>query len=254
MTNPVVESSPSFSPERLRRISELEQWHFWFVGRRSLLIRLLSEYLPEKSSYVLDLGCGTGHTMALLENQGYRVAGMEMLAEGLKLAQGQAPAASLVQADALRLPLAQHSFDAVLLLDVLEHVDDQALLSEVHRVTRPGGLLFVTVPALSCLWSYRDVAAGHLRRYSLTGLQELLISGRFHVYHITYFQFFLLPLLMVTRLLGRRGPRLRDYEESPGLLINKWLARLAILEVQSERWFRWPLGSSLVAVCRRQGS
>ena len=59
------------------------------------------------------------------------------------------------------------TFDLITCLDVIEHTpDDRVTLRELHRVTRPGGYLLVTVPAYQALWSQHDVANHHFRRYN----------------------------------------------------------------------------------------
>jgi SAM-dependent methyltransferase len=156
-----------------------------------------------------------------------------------------------MRADATRLPIADNVFGAVLLLDVLEHVDDHAALAEVHRVLRPGGVAVITVPAVPWLWSYRDEAAGHLRRYGRRQLVQAITGARLAVLAVQYYQCLLFPLVAATRLLGRRGPRLRDLEERPSRRLNSMMAWVNLTEVRLGDAIPWPWGSSLVAVCRK---
>lgn len=75
---------------------------------------------------------------------------MDLRPEGLRKMRRKLPEAWLLQAEATNLPLMDGAFDAVLALDILEHVDDQRLLAEVQRVLRPGGLAIIgLVPAFS---------------------------------------------------------------------------------------------------------
>ena len=241
----------TFTQDRLDRIAELERWHFWFLGRRLLIQQLLDRHVPPGPQPILDVGCGTGSLAAALAAQGRRVTGIDLHLAGMRAPRRQLPRAALVQADALRLPLKGDCFQAALLLDVLEHADDRALLAELHRVLCPGGLALVTAPAMPWLWSYRDTAAGHLRRYTRRSLQAALEQARFQVQELRYYQFWLLPVLALTRLLGRRGPAARDMEERPRPGLNRLLAAANLLEVRLGRWIAWPWGSSLAAVCRK---
>ena len=240
-----------FSPDRLARLATIEDRHFWFVGRRALLKRLLQRYLRITSAFVVDVGCGTGDMVALMMGRGYRVLGLDLRPEGLEVRHERVPEATFVRGDVAALPLAGSSCDAVTLLDVLEHVDDVAALKEVRRILRPEGLLFLTVPAFPWLWSYRDKAAGHRRRYSRRGLCRLLTESGFAVQDLRFYQFLLFPALLLTRLLGRKGPQMRDLEEIPPPLLNLLLATLNRVETAVGELVRWPWGSSLVAVCRR---
>ncbi|MBI4380684.1 MAG: class I SAM-dependent methyltransferase [candidate division NC10 bacterium] len=240
-----------FGPDRLSRLSQLERWHFWFVGRRALIDRLLNRYLDGQAQVVLDLGCGTGLMLEILMRRGHRVVGLDLRPEGLYATRQVLPRSWLLQAEVTYLPLRDNAFGAVMLLDVLEHVDDRSLLAEVQRVLRPGGLAVITVPAIPWLWSYRDEAAGHLRRYTRQRLFSVLTDAGFHVREMHYYQCLLLPLVVITRLFGRRGPRLRDFEERPLPIFNAVMTWINRLEVQLSDLISWPWGSSLVVICRK---
>lgn len=243
--------SPTFSAERLAHLSEMEATHFWFTGRRALIEGLLEKHAAAGREPVLDLGCGNGAMVARLGYRGYRVAGLDLLAEGLHATRHSLPDAWLVQAEASRLPLKSGAFGAVLLLDILEHVDDRGVLAEVSRVLQPGGVAVIAVPMMPWLWSYRDEAAGHRRRYTRQRILDLLETTRLRVEETRYYQCLLLPSLVATRLLGRRWPRLRDFEDRPSSLLNTFLGWITMAEVVLGRVIRWPWGSSLITVARR---
>ena len=200
---------------------------------------------------VLDIGCGTGCMLEELSRQGYSPAGLDLRPEGLRSTHAKLPRVLLLQGEAACLPLAAASFEAVLLLDVMEHVDDRSLLQELDRVLKPGGIAIMTVPALPWLWSYRDEAAGHLRRYTRQNLSALLVGAGFEVREMDYYQCLLLPLAILTRLLGRKDATLRDLEEKPFPMLNQLFIRMNILEVSLGGVIRWPWGSTLVAVCQK---
>jgi SAM-dependent methyltransferase len=136
----------------------------------------------------------------------------------------------------------------VLLLDVLEHVPDKRALEEVRRVLQPGGKVLISVPAFDWLWSYRDVDAGHRRRYSRGQLLDLAREAGFEVCETHQFQFLLLPILAFTRWLGRRGPWWRDFEERRLPVVSDLLVLISRLEVRLGAFVRWPVGSSILAV------
>lgn len=240
-----------FPLDRLERISQLEGWHFWFVGRRELLERLLRKHLGEEARLILDLGCGSGLTLETLTRHGHRAVGLDLRPEGLRRAVGRLERASFVQADATRLPFKRDLFGAVTMLDVLEHVDDRALLSEVRKVLRPGGHLLLTVPAMPWLWSYRDEAAGHLRRYTRRRLRAVLSEAGFQIEEMRYYQFLLFPFVALARLLGRRGRAARDFEERSIPFVSSLFKQVNKLEARLSDHLSWPWGSSLVVVCRK---
>jgi SAM-dependent methyltransferase len=244
--------NPGFTGDRLAQLARMERWHFWFVGRRALVDGLLERHGVRPELRVLDLGCGTGLMLRRLERRGCRVVGVDMRPEGLRQLRHTSPGSPTVQADATRLPFAGDSFDALLLLDIVEHVDDRALLAEVRRVLRPGGVAVLTVPAFPWLWSFRDEAAGHLRRYTRRGLVRSVAAAGLAVREVRYYQFLLFPLVVATRWLGRRGAAMRDAEERPGGALNALLSRVNRLEAALGRFVPWPWGSSLAAVCVKE--
>lgn len=250
MTTPGA--APSFSAERLARISDLEGWHFWFAGRRLLLDALWRRHLGTRPRAVLEVGCGSGRLAREMSGRGHDVVGLDLRREGLQRlprAAEEGPAVKAVQADAAALPLQAETFDVVVLMDVLEHADDAAVLGEVRRVLRPGGVAILTVPALPWLWSYRDDAAGHRRRYTRRSLARAVRAAGLTGLETRSYQCLLLPLVAVTRLAGRRARSTREMEESPGPWANAVLGALTRAEVRLGSTIPWPWGSSLAAVC-----
>jgi ubiquinone/menaquinone biosynthesis C-methylase UbiE len=255
-THPKADASApgqGLSPARLRRLADIERWHFWFVGRRELLQGLLSRANDPHFDRVLDVGCGTGANAELLRPYSQHIVGMDVRTEGMEARGEAAPQQALfVRGTATRLPFSDGSFDAVTALDVLEHVDDHAALAEMRRVLRPGGTMLLTVPAMPWLWSYRDVDAGHLRRYRRRGLAHLLTSAQFELRDMNYYQCLLFPLVLA-RVFRRDSAAWRNGEESPRPVINRVLSRVSRAEARLAHFVSWPFGSSLVALCRKPG-
>jgi cyclopropane fatty-acyl-phospholipid synthase-like methyltransferase len=119
-------------------------------------------------SRVLDLGCGAG-MLALLKRKGVALAGVD-LSDECALASRRNGYDLTCAAELTRLPFADHSFDYVVSLDVLGHVefkDKDAVLAEVTRVLRPGG---VTLHGIECTdrraqKSYEEMSEEELRRF-----------------------------------------------------------------------------------------
>lgn len=235
-------STIAFPLARLEKLRRIEAWHFWFVSRRELVASLLRREMRAGET-LLDVGCATGANLALA-GPGVRRLGVDIHIEGLTR--------GMLQGDAMSLPLQSSSVDAVLALDVLEHVDDDVMLSEVARVLRRGGRLIATVPAVRALWSVRDEAAGHRRRYNRAMLRALLTRHGFRIRELRGFQFVLLPLVLLSRVTRPKSAAARDFEDAPPRWLNRVLLAVNRVELRLPRFLRPPIGSSLALVAVKE--
>lgn len=188
--------------------------------------------------------------MEVLSTLGCDIIGLDLRSEGLRLARESREAAVLTQGSAVALPFADRSFGTALLLDTLEHVDDSKATQEIRRVLRPGGKVFISVPAYRWLWSYRDEASGHRRRYGRAEVRDLLTGAGFDVVEMRAYQALLFPLVLVTRTLGRVLPGTRELEEVRWPLLNRLFTLVNRAEVVMGDVIRWPWGSSLLVVAK----
>ena len=145
---------------------------------------------------VLDVGCGQGRHSFEAVRRGADVTAFDFNQQdldevaamfGAMALEGQVPSSAAyrtVQGDARAMPFADESFERVIAAEVLEHiVEDDAAIAEIVRVTKPGGLIAVTVPRYwpeKVCWAlsreYHEVEGGHVRIFRARELQRRLES------------------------------------------------------------------------------
>ncbi len=249
-----------YDPYYFAPLAAVEDRHFWFRARNRLLAALvarLAAQLPD-GYRALEVGCGTGNVLRVLEQtcRRGRVAGMDLYGEGLAIARRRTRC-PLVQGDMARPPF-RSEFHLIGLFDVLEHLpDDGRVLRDLHALLVPGGRLIVTVPAHPELWSYFDEESGHQRRYREGELRDRLLETGYRVEYLTPYMAAILPLVWVGRrlaaLAGGRSNRERaahDLRVVP--VVNEvlgWLLGLEAGRIAAQR--RLPAGTSFLAVAAK---
>jgi SAM-dependent methyltransferase len=239
----------------IETLDRLETSYWWHVGRREVIRTLIESFvqLPENAR-ILDLGCGTGRNVKLLQAFG-RAWGADPAPEAWRIAQSIGLRGRLVGAAAERLPFRSEALDLVSAFDVLEHLDDDVEgLEEIRRILRPQGVLVVAVPAYRFLWSEHDEVLGHRRRYVASELHQKLNAAGYSVDKRTYAITFAFPGILAYRLwrglFPAKGGQKASYVMLPAWL-NTLLARLLGLEARAMRAMDLPIGTSIFAIARR---
>jgi SAM-dependent methyltransferase len=238
----------------------VEDVHWWFVGRRRILLQILNRYLGERQPderQILDVGCGTGTMLSYLASYG-QAQGVDVDEEAVGYCHERGLLDVRLGA-AATLPFLDGSFDLVTALDVLEHLDDDtAALREIGRVLRPGGQLLMTVPAHRFMWGDQDEVNLHKRRYVAAEVRDRLTATGFHVQRLSYMNAFLFPPIAAIRLLRRLEHRLRprttqksDFRYPAPRPLNFLLALIFGAEAPIVRRVDIPFGVSILALARK---
>jgi SAM-dependent methyltransferase len=234
------------------RMAELDNDHWWFLARRRILKRLIERVVqPPKKARILEVGCGTGHNLAMLKPFG-RIEASELD----RCARALANKRHRGKVKEARLPdlsmFDRNGYDLIALLDVLEHVpDDLASLRAIHMRLKPGGALLLTVPANPWMWSAHDAAHHHFRRYTKKQLRELFLRAGLEVQLLSYFNSVLFPLVAAARIVGKITRKDSADDKLPSATVNAVLNKVFGLEASLIGRVPMPFGVSLVAVLRR---
>ncbi len=250
----LASSRDSFDPALHVQLAELEAGNFWFRARNELIVNALKTHAPGMRSF-LEIGCGTGFVLSGVKQAFPEVdaAGSELFVEALQYASRRLPDVHFMQMDARRIPY-RDCLDVVGAFDVIEHIEDDAgVLLDIHKALRPGGTLLLTVPQHRWLWSAQDEFAHHVRRYTRRELQEKLRAAGFSPTWHTSFVTLLLPMMLVSRLIGGKGENSDPFRE---FRIPRWLDSLLHLVMRMEiglinLGIRMPVGGSLVMAAKK---
>ena len=185
------------------KMHKLEDEHWWYQGKKYLIETIL-DHTDIPHGQFLDIGCGTGIFLRILEKCGVAY-GLDISELALSYCQRDG-CRLLVRAAGGGLPFKDNSFSLVTLLDMIEHVDNDAeVLREAYRICRPGGVVVVTVPAFSFLWGRHDDAHHHKRRYVRAQLRDIGISAGFTLEKLTYTNFFIFVPVLLRRIISRNA-------------------------------------------------
>ncbi|MBC8104297.1 MAG: class I SAM-dependent methyltransferase [Cytophagales bacterium] len=249
--------------DEYEQMYRLEDQHWWFLARRDLLALALRRFPIGSSAEgdaprVLDVGCGTGGTMERLRALGGEPAGLDVEPLALTFCRKRGHR-HLLLGSATSLPFTDGAFDAVVALDVLEHIpDDVAAAREIARILRPGGRLFVSVPAYQALWSGHDVALMHQRRYVARQVRQVLAGeAGLEIERLTYVISALLPAAWLVRMLQKtlrpHAPPRADVALPHYPLANRLLRGMLALEGKLALRSGLPFGLTVFAVARKPG-
>ena len=175
--------SSVYEPGLQAALDEVVESSWWYLIRNSLLVDYIRKFGAPRAMW--EVGSGTGIVAEALTSAGISTVAVEPSRVGARagVTRGLTSIASTLEG--LRLPT--KSLPAIGLFDVLEHLEEpEELLTECHRVLERLGRLYLSVPALTWLWSQADDLAGHKCRYTKKTLTKLLRDCGFEVQNCSY--------------------------------------------------------------------
>ncbi|MGO9275607.1 MAG: class I SAM-dependent methyltransferase [Terriglobia bacterium] len=224
--------------------------HFW-VRRRFNVLQQLAGGVLSGAQQMAEIGCGHGMLQRQIEDAyGREVTGFDLNEYALK--QNVCRLSRVCCYDIFQMDLQlKEQFDVVFLFDVLEHItEEDRFLRALMFHLAPTGKLLINVPAGQWAYSSYDVAAGHVRRYSIQMLRESAGRNHLEVERWTYWGLPLVPTLMLRKLwlagIHDRSKIITTGFDSRTAGVNSALELLTKCEVIPQKL----LGTSLMAILR----
>ena len=231
------------------QMAELDERHWWYRARREVLASLVrrSADLPP-GARLLEVGCGTGHNLAMLEPFG-TVDAIEVDAAARAIAERRL-GRSISDAPLPELAgIPRRHYDLIGAFDVIEHIEeDAAAVAALAACLKPGAKLVIAVPAHQWMWTAHDELNHHKRRYSKRALRELIESSPLRLESIGYFNSLLFPVAVAARFAGKLTGRGGGGETMPPKPLNWTFERIFGAERYLAGKLPMPPGLSLFAV------
>ena len=232
----------------------VEKQHWWFVSRRKIIDGVIKNINPGADSKIMDAGCGNGDNLEFLAKYGELIA-VERDEKALARAQSR-QFGKVVQGE---LPNhfpedIERENDLIVLLDVLEHIEnDHKSLEVLKNWAKERAKIVITVPAYQFLWTQHDEIHHHKRRYTAKGLKDVVERAGWKIQYISYFNSFLFPLALIDRLIKKIF--LVSEEEKLGMP-NKWVnsifKKIFGFETNFIGKYTFLFGLSIIAVAEKK--
>jgi len=231
----------------------LYQRHWWWRSREQEILRQLDDVLDVATcNQILDVGCGDGLFFDQLQKYG-SVTGVEsdphtMTPDGPWCEQ-------------IHCRLFDEGFqptqryDAILMLDILEHMPDPAAaLAHARTLLKPGGCLIATVPAFMALWTSHDDINHHVIRYNRKNFSQLVKGSGFSDFRSKFLFHWTCPVKLLIRVKETLFGSAPSPPAVPHPFVNRICHLLSVVEQATFSKLGMPFGSSLMVVASRSHS
>jgi ubiquinone/menaquinone biosynthesis C-methylase UbiE len=176
--------------------------HYIDRASREYASEQLRRWLQRDDATMMDIGCSSGFFLGLLRQRfpNSVVVGADCVRGPLERLSKSLPDVPLLQFDLLKCPWPDQSFDALILLNVLEHIeDDLGAARQAYRILKPGGVAIIEVPAGPQLYDVYDKQLLHFRRYRMPDLLNRLRTSGFEIVARSHLGFFIFPAFWMVK-------------------------------------------------------
>lgn len=190
----------------LQELVELEETYWWHVAKRELALKLLKRHAPAPGG-LIEGGIGSARNLLAFRDAGYDVLGLDLMPEAVQHAKMRGIEHVMQHDLNAKWPVHPGSAKAVVLLDVIEHVEfPTRVLEHAREALEPEGIVIVTVPAYQWLYSEWDQALGHYRRYTKKALRDQARTAGLKIVRLTHWNSFTLPAAVAVRTAQKLVP------------------------------------------------
>jgi SAM-dependent methyltransferase len=236
----------------------VEDNHWWYVGLHDLVVLLTNELMPQQQLKILDVGCGTGGLLSILDKVGHDVEGLDYSEDALEYCYKRG-LKNVFKADINEWKPSQNMYDVITSFDVLSHewVKDEAqILKTLSNGLKDQGLIMLNYPAFPILRRKHDRVVMMRKRYTKKNLGQALSKAGLSPIIFSYRLPHAFLILLIMRFLEARKSNNReaksDIANIPSKLTNQTLIQINKFENRLiARGFSIPLGSSLFVVAKR---
>jgi ubiquinone/menaquinone biosynthesis C-methylase UbiE len=237
--------------------------HYIDVASRKHALAALRRTLKSEEAVIIDIGCSSGSMLRLLRDSFPKATliGADYISGpllGLAQSLSEIP---FLQFNLVTCPLFSNSVDAIVLLNVLEHIeDDFAAMQQAFRITKPGGVVVIEVPAGPQLFDVYDQQLMHFRRYTLQSLCDKLQRAGFELEERSHLGVFLYPMFALVKRRNRRFMKSSDdvqrrivAESISQARTNPLMNAIMSLESALRPYVPYPAGIRCLVTCRKPG-
>jgi SAM-dependent methyltransferase len=231
--------------------------HFIDRASRAHALGQIKRHATQANPVILEVGSSSGFLLEALREElpSAFVIGSDYVRGPLEAMARRRPDIPLLQFDLVRCPLPDNSVDVVVLLNVLEHIEDDAeAVRQVYRILKPAGAFVCEVPAGPHLFDVYDKVLMHYRRYQLRGLCGLLSAAGFTIAHASHLGALFYPGFWYVKRKNKRF--LSAPEEVQQQVVarairksgrNRLFEAVMWVEDRLRNWFRFPFGIRCLA-------
>lgn len=240
--------------EAIDLMVRLEENHWWYVSNRKMIFTFLDKYYPkfDKKRKILDAGCGSGIIIGKLQRYGVAF-GIDLSDYALSFCRKRGMR-NVCRASIDKIPFKSQFFDIVGCFGVLYHKgveNDIKALQEFYRVCKKGGRVFITTTTSYLSPSEHDRLQHTKRRHTATELRNKLESVGFKIEKISYYNFFIFPVVYARRMMDSKlNLKMKDAKEE-NIIVNSALKKLMSIEIFLMKYFDLPIGVSLFCIARK---